>query len=165
MAYTASQYPEFAISSAVAGKKFLLYIAFDGKWTLVGGLRDTGLSMSADSIDASSKDAGGWGESIPGMRSWSSSPTMVVKTNNPGDAIIEAWVLDEELQNQRPALLFAFVNSQTKDYYYGFGSVTTYDIESSHDDVMTKSIEIAGKGPITKAANFDANTLPEVTEA
>ena len=26
---------------------------------------------------------------------------------------------------------------------------------------MTKSIEIAGKGPITKASNF-ANTLPEV---
>jgi predicted secreted protein len=90
---------------------------------------------------------------------------MVVKTNNPGDAIIEAWVLDEELQNQRPALLFAFVNSQTKEYYYGFGSVTTYDFEAAHDDVMTKSIEIAGKGPITKAENFDANTLPETATA
>lgn len=165
MSYTAQQYPEFAISSAIAGKKFLLYIAFDQKWLLVGGLRDTGLSMSADSLDASSKDNGGWGESIPGMRSWSSSPTMVVKTNNPGDEVIENWVLDEDLQNQRPALLFAFVNSQTKDYYYGFGSVTTYDFEAAHDDVMTKSIEIAGKGPITKASNFDANTLPEITGA
>ena len=73
---------------------------------------------------------------------------------------VYAAMKDEELQNQRPALLFAFVNSQTKEYYYGFGSVTTYDYEASHDDVMTKSLEIAGKGPITKADNFDANTLP-----
>ena len=159
MAYTAENYPQYTGSSAIAGKKFLLYVAYENKWNLIGGLRDTGLEISADAIDASSKDNGGWGESIPGTRSWSSSPTVVVKTNNAGDAIIEAWVLDENLQNERPALQFAFVNSQTKEYYTGWGTVSSYSYEASYDDVMTKSMEIGGVGPLAKKDAFDANTI------
>lgn len=159
MSYTAENYPAFTGSSAIAGKKFLLYVADSEKWNLIGGLRDNGLEISADSIDASSKDAGGWGESIPGTRSWSSSPTMVVKTNNTGDEFIENWVLSEDIQNAKPALHFAFVNSQTKEYYHGWGTVSSYSMEASYDDVMTKTISIGGVGPITKAENFNPATV------
>lgn len=40
------------------------------------------------------------------------------------------------------------------------GVVTSYSIEAPHDDVVTKSIEITGSGPITKRAAFSADTLP-----
>ncbi len=159
MAYTAEQYPEYKGSSAIAGKRFLLYVAYDSKWNLIGGLRDTSLEISADSIDASSKDNGGWGESIPGPRNWTCSPSVVVKSNNEGDAIIENWMLKEELQTKRPALRFALVNTADKSYYDGWGVVTSYSLEASYDDVSTKSVEINGVGPITKLADFDANTL------
>lgn len=161
MAYTAENYPAFAGSAAVAGKKFLLYVAYSDKWNLIGGLRDTSLEISADSIDASSKDNGGWGESLPGPRSWTASPSIVVKNTNEGDGIIENWMLDEELQAQKPALRFAFVNTADKSFYDGWGVVTSYSIEAPHDDVVTKSIEITGSGPITKRAEFSADTLPE----
>lgn len=159
MSYTAEKYPAHDGSTAIAGKKFLLYVAYDSKWNLIGGLRDTTLEISADSIDASSKDNGGWGESLPGQRSWTASPSVVVKASNEGNDIVEAWVLDEELQNQKPALRFAFVNTADKSYYDGWGVVTSYSIEASYDDVMTKSMEINGVGPVVKKTAFDSATI------
>ena len=148
MSYTAEKYPAHDGSTAIAGKKFLLYVAYDSKWNLIGGLRDTTLEISADSIDASSKDNGGWGESLPGQRSWTASPSIVVKSSNEGNDIIEAWGLDEELQN-----------TADKSYYDGWGVVTSYSIEASYDDVMTKSMEINGVGPVVKKTAFDSATI------
>lgn len=161
MTYTAENYPAYPGSAVVAGKKFLLYVAYQNKWNLIGGLRDTGLEISAESIDASNKDNDGWGESIPGQRSWSSSPSLVVKTTNEGDGIIENWMLNEKLQTEKPALHFAFVNTADKSYYDGWGVVTSYSIEASYDDVMTKSMEINGCGPIQKKEAFTAETAAE----
>lgn len=163
MAYTAENYPAYTGSAAVAGKKFLLYVAYSAKWNLVGGLRDTSLEISADSIDASSKDNDGWGEAIPGPRSWTCSPSIVVKPDNEGDGIIENWVLNEALQTEIPALRFAIVNVADKTYYDGWGVVTSYSIEASYDDIMTKSVEISGCGPLTKCENFSSGTLPTDT--
>lgn len=159
MAYEASKYPASDKSTAVAGKKFLLYVAYDSKWNLVGGLRDNGLNISQESIDASCKDSDGWGESIAGTRSWESGTEIVVKTENEGDAIIEEWVLSEALQEEVPALKFAFVNVIDKTYYSGFGVVNSYELSASYDDVMTKSISITGTGKIEKKADFVATTL------
>lgn len=159
MAYEASKYPTSAVSSAVAGKKFLLYVAYDSKWNLVGGLRDTGLTISQEGIDASSKDNDGWGESIAGARNWEASAEIVVKSTNEGDAIVENWVLDDVLQDTIPALKFAFVNAIDKTYYHGFGVVTSYELSASYDDVMTKSISISGSSKITKATAFSDDTL------
>ena len=68
-------------------------------------------------------------------------------------------MLDEELQNQKPALRFAFVNTADKNYYDGWGVVTSYSIEASYDDVMTKSMEINGVGPVVKKTAFDSATI------
>ena len=53
-------------SQSMAGKNLLLYIAYgegatveDPIWNLVGGQRNSPLSMSADEIDASDKSSGG----------------------------------------------------------------------------------------------------------
>lgn len=165
MAYTSANYPSFDTPAAIAGKKFILYVANvpegvgEPKWEMIGGLRDTGIQISAEAIDASNKGSDGWGESIPGVRSWTASPTLVVKTGNKGDELIEAWVFDENIQNERPALRFAFVNTQTKEYYDSWGTVSSYSIDASYTDVMTKSIEINGVCALTKLTNFDPATV------
>ena len=166
MAYTSANFPTYAGSTAIAGKKFILYVAnipeggsSTAKWEMVGGLRDTGIQVSADAIDASNKGSNGWGESIPGVRSWTASPSLVVKTGNKGDELIEAWVFDEGIQNERPALRFAFVNTQTKEYYDSWGTVSSYSIDASYSDVMTKSIEINGVCALVKRAEFSVDTV------
>lgn len=164
MAYTAESYPAYEGSSVIPGKKFLLYVAYDSKWNLVGGMRDTSLNITAETIDSSNKDDDGWGSSLPGTRAWDSAPSLVVKKENEGDAIIEEWFLNEALQDERPALRFAFVNAIDKTYYDGWGVVTAYNIEASYSDVMTKSITINGVGAITKKTGFDKTTLAESVE-
>lgn len=163
MAYTKENYPVYEGSTAIAGKKFLLYVEMiDGstsKWELIGGQRDTGLEISAESIDATNKGSDGWGESIPGMKSWTSSPTLVCKTVNVAKDFLEDWVFSDDIQNDRPALHFAFVNSVTKDYYDSYGTVGNYSIEASYDDVMTVSMDIAGVCALTRRTNFDAATV------
>lgn len=159
MAYTKENYPEYAGSTAIAGKKFLLYIQMmDGetaKWELLGGLRDTGIEISADSIDASNKGSDGWGESIPGLKSWTSSPSCVVKTGNVALAFIEEWVFSDAIQNDRPALHVAFVNAQTKAAYESWANVSSFSIEAAHDDVMQVSMEMNGVCALERKENFE----------
>ena len=52
------------------------------KWGLVGGQRNSPLSMSGDEIDGSDKASGGWGESLQGTKSWSIEQEGVYKVNN-----------------------------------------------------------------------------------
>ncbi|MCQ2363181.1 MAG: phage tail tube protein [Acidaminococcaceae bacterium] len=154
MSYTANDYPEYSGSSAVAGKKYLLYVKHNNIWNLIGGTRDTGLARTFESIDASTKDEDGWGAAIPGLQKWSGTVSLVVKSTNHGDEIIRAWMNDEELRTERPALLFAFVNTVDKSYSEGFGTVTSYETTGNNGDVMTKSISIEGAGTLTEKSNF-----------
>lgn len=166
MSYTANDFPEYSGSSAVAGKKFLVYVKHNNIWNLIGGTRDTGLTRTFETIDASTKDEEGYGASIPGLQKWSGTLSVVAKSNNPGDEIIRAWLADEELRAQRPALLFAFVNTVDKSYEEGFGTITSYETTGNNGDVMTKSISIDGSGPLTMKTGFAVgNSIsPETAE-
>lgn len=164
MSYTPSGYPTNAGSNAIAGKKFLLYVKYNNVWNLLGGSRDISLDISAESIDASCADDDSWGDNLPGSRNWSASGSLVVKTTNVGDGIIENWVLDDTLQAQKPALLFALVNTSDNTYYEGWGTVSSYSVSGSYKDVMTKSISIAGAGKVALKSNFVAgNSISPLT--
>lgn len=164
MSYTAEDYPEYSGSSVVAGKKFLIYVKHNNVWNLIGGTRDTGLTRTFESIDASTKDDDGWGATIPGLQKWSGTASLAVKGENHGDEIIQAWLDDEDLRTQRPALLFAFVNTVDKTYHEGFGTLTSYETTGNNGDVMLKSISIEGAGKLTRKTNFVAgNTVTPET--
>lgn len=62
-------------SQTLAGKSLLLFLNYgEGAtvenpiWGLVGGQRNSPLSMSGDEIDGSDKASGGWGESCKGLK-------------------------------------------------------------------------------------------------
>lgn len=159
MSYEAEKYPAFTGSTAKAGKKFLMYVGYDSKWNLVGGLRDTGVEESFDTIDATTKDDDGYSSSIPGLASWTANASLVVKTGNEGDAIVKNWVRNKEVRDAVPALKLAFVDTTDNSYQEGYGVVGTYSTDASYDDLITRSIDITGCGPLVEKTDFDASSL------
>ena len=89
-------------SQSMAGKNLLLYVAYgEGAtvespiWNLVGGQRNSPLSMSADEIDASDKSSGGWGETLQGTKTWSIEQECVYKVNDNGFDIMRYAFLND----------------------------------------------------------------------
>lgn len=163
MAVNLENYPSYSShSSAIPGKLFLLYVNYgegatetSPKWVLLGGLRDNPITIESDSIDASNKSSGGWGESLSGVNSWSSSCELVIKQDDTGYDVLESWKFNQDFQSAKPALNFMFYNVQTKTAYRSWGIINSLEIAASYDDVMTASIDIAGVAPITKEENYE----------
>lgn len=156
-------YPNYQSgSSAIPGKLFLLYVNYgegatesNPVWVLLGGLRDNPITIDSDTIDASNKSSGGWGESLAGINSWSSSCELVIKQNDVGYDVLESWKFNQDFQAAKPALNFLFYNVQTKTAYKSWGVISSLEISASHDDVMTASIDITGVAPITKEEDYE----------
>ena len=69
-----------AVHTKLEGKYVLVYLNFgesateaSPKWAMIGGQKSGDLDLSADSIDASDKTSGGWGEKYPGLLDFSAS--------------------------------------------------------------------------------------------
>lgn len=159
MSYDVEKFPAYTGSTAKAGKKFLVYVAYDNKWDLIGGLRDTGIKENFETIDATTKDDDGYSSSIPGLASWTSNASLVAKNGNKGDEHIKDWVRNKELRDAVPALKFAFVDTTDKSYQEGWGVVNSYSTDGSYNDLITKSIDITGCGPLVEKTDFDENTV------
>lgn len=159
--YDITKYPEYPSSAAIAGKQFVLWLAYGGEFVKLGGCRSNGLSISSDAISADSKDSGGWGESVPSTRSWSSSLELVLKSNNETLDAIQQWVFSDDLQAQRPALHFVFVDQVQNRWYSAWAIISNYEISADHDDVCIISAEINGVGPITVGEDFVPKTEGE----
>lgn len=163
MAVKLENYPSYdSRSSAIPGKLFLLYVNYgegatesSPKWVLLGGLRDNPITVESDAIDASNKSSDGWGESLAGVNSWSSSCELVIKQGDTGYDVLETWKFNQEYQASKPALNFLFYNVQTKTAYKSWGIINSLEIAASYDDVMTASIDITGVAAITKEEDYE----------
>lgn len=149
------QNPDTAV--AEAGKDTLLYIltALDGTtetWTLVGGQRNSPLSESANTIDASHKTSGGWSTSVPGLKSWSINYSGLMIMSDDG-----LKVLDYAFRNSEQIK----VKIEYKDHSYqeGWCYVTAFNNDTAHDGVATISATLSGVGAIS-AITPAANTTP-----
>lgn len=155
----------------IAGKNVLVYInygegaTYDApKWCLIGGQTTADLDMTADSIDASTKDSGGWGETLAGMKSTELDLEGVAAVNDEG--------LDQLKQ--------AYLNGLTVDicrYTVGAGTadrnfyvVTEYSDSTPHDDVVSYKAKLSGKGApkfykdLQSVDDVEASATPEVSE-
>lgn len=133
-------------SQAVAGKDTLLFVAVSKdptEWLLVGGQKNTPLSRSADSIDATNKDSGEYSEKIPGMLSWNMNYEGLYVKNNDAYA-----VLDDRFSHRKPA--FVRIEYPDGSYRTGWASVTKIEEEHNYKDVSTAKITLEGKGPISE---------------
>lgn len=116
------------------------------QWNLVGGGKGATISMSGEVMDITSKDTNGWTDGLPGFKSWESSTDGIVTLGN------QAY---QELEN-------AFFNSipvmvsfkKPSGYgYKGSALVTSLELEAAHDDVVTYSISMTGKGELLQTAD------------
>lgn len=156
-----ANYPDRDQSQAIAGKLWLMYYNYgDGAteenpiWNKLGATRDTPISISADSIDATTKDEDGWGASIQGTKSWSSSLELVCKSDDQSFYVLREWMFSDDLQSRKPALQIALVNKATKEYYVGWCVITSMSLSASYSDVSTWSFELQGVGPLTVKDNW-----------
>lgn len=163
MANTVTQenFPDYTGSSAISGKLWLMYYNYGASasasapvWNKLGATKDTPLSISADTIDATTKDDDGWGSKIPGTKSWSSSINLVAKKDDQSFNVLEEWMMNDELQSVKPAINVAFVNTATKKYYVGWCTITSMNLTASYSDVATWAFELQGVGPIERKDNW-----------
>ena len=155
MALTADKIKNLPVMSeqttAIAGKDTLLYIALDNAptWLLLGGQRNNPLSRKAESIDATSKDSGNYGDKIPGMLSWTMSYDGLYVLN---DEAVE--ILENRFSQRKPV----FIKQEYPDgsYRTGWASVTALDEDHSHSGVSTLKVTFEGKGAISDVQKLSA---------
>lgn len=103
------------------------------------------LSVNADLRDKTSKDSGGWSESLGGLRSWEMS----------GDAFVDIAATDASLADCFDFIVAGVgttvvftVDSQT---YTGSGFITSVSADAGVEENATFSVSITGTGVLTKA--------------
>lgn len=134
-------------SKKIAGKDVLVYLnygeaaTYDApKWTLIGGQRSGDLDLTADSIDAASKDSGGWGETLAGMKSSELSVELVATVGDEGAQQLKQAFLDG---SKVDICRFATGAGVADRNFY---SITEYSDSAPHDDVMTITVTLEGAG-------------------
>lgn len=142
-----SNFPEMPNpSKTMAGNALLLFINYgenatteNPKWKLLGGQRNSPLSMTADEIDSSDKASDGWGETLQGPKSWSIDQESVYKVNDESVEIVKYAFL-----NNIPLHIMRW--DKEGNAMTGFATVTEFSDDNPHDDVASVTISLQGKG-------------------
>lgn len=112
----------------------------------IGGQKNTSISMSADTLDASCKDSGDWYINISGPKQWSSSCDGVIYVN---DAGYKAAVND--FMDSAP-IKAVFKNETGTIHFEGEAYITSLDLDAPYEDLTTYSIELVGAGKLDNKA-------------
>lgn len=122
----------------IRGVDLLLYAGE----TAIGGQKNTSISMSADTIDASNKTTGDWYINISGPKQWSSSCDGVIYLNDAGyKAAVNAFMNSSEIKA-------VFKNESGTMHYEGEAYIAALDLDAPYEDLVTYSIELVGAGAL-----------------
>lgn len=135
-----------AAADKLLGKEVLLYINYgEGAteaapvWTLIGGQTTADLDMSADSIDASNKSSGGWGENYAGIKSTELDLEGILCKSDEGYAALkDAFIHGEAVDICR----FAADGTADRNWY----TITEISDSTPHDDTATFTVTLNGIG-------------------
>ena len=113
--------------------------------TVIGGQRGATFNTEIATIDATHKDAAGWGFNIAGQGSWSIDCNGVVLAgNDPGEERMSLLALHQAYK-AKEALDVEF-SDPTGLSYRGQAIMTSLPIEAPMDDVMTYTTAFQGQG-------------------
>lgn len=129
------------------GKNCLVYLNYgEGvteaapKWAVIGGQTKGNLDMSADSIDGSNKDSGGWGEEYAGTKTTELSiEGYTTKGDEAYAALKDAFIKGESVDVCR---FFKDSGEADRNWY----NITKLSDETPHDDMVSFSITLGGVG-------------------
>ncbi|WP_196603432.1 phage tail tube protein [Pectinatus haikarae] len=146
------------VSVAEAGKDTLLYLnkgTVDAPdWLIIGGQRNTPLSRKANTLDASHKTSGGWGSTVPGLKSWSIDYSGLQIMSDEALQMIDYCFINDKQAHVK----IAYKNGS---YRTGWAYITEYNDDNAHDAIGTVKITLEGNGPISElitAATIDKTT-------
>ncbi len=135
-----------ASEDKLRGKDVLAYLNYgEGAtesspvWFLLGGQRNADMSRTAESIDASNKSSGGWGETYPGIRNTELSVECIQGKNDEGYAILkDAFNSGEAVDICR----YASDGTAVRNWYH----ITDLSDATPHDDMVTYTMKLGGVG-------------------
>lgn len=112
--------------------------------------RDLSISVADEELDVTTRDSGGWKETIMGVRSWSASLSGVVDfvegTNEAGVTSLMNLAIG------RAPIALLFGTTTTGDQTYsGSGYIMTVDISAPYEGVVEWTAEISGNGALISA--------------
>lgn len=137
----------------VAGVDVLLKVKTGASYVALGGQKGASLSRSANTIDTTDKNSGGWAESMAGVKSWSVDCDGFVVL---GDAALEAIHTAFEARTALEIEVRIGGNTDVKGYTYsGKVIITDFPEEWNADDAVTFSLSLQGASPLVREIGAD----------
>lgn len=132
----------------IAGVDVLLKVKKDESYIPVAGQKGTSLSRSAETIDVTDKDSGGYSESIVGLKSWSiETEGWVCLGNAAFDLLVDAFDKREKIEVEIK------VGDEGGYTYKGQAVITDFPEEYPVDDAVSFSLSLAGASPLVRTKN------------
>lgn len=114
------------------------------KWRVVAGQKNATLNRSSSTMDITSKDSGGWMNSVAApFKEWSIDCDGLYVIDDEGYAALEKSFMDG-------TKVMVEIKAATDFYYRGEALVTDLPIEASSTEVATYSVTLQGCGALLK---------------
>ena len=108
---------------------------------VVGGQRNASIELSAESIDTTTKQSGGWSTKTAGVKSWTSSCDVVYFIDDAGiKSVYTAFEAGNEIDLE-------FSNASGV-YHKGKAIITSISEEAGQDDVVSYTMSFEGTGAL-----------------
>jgi len=129
------------------GKNVLIHVEDldnPGTYLLVAKQKDGSISRSKGTIDATTKDSGGWEESEHGLKSWSQSVEQAYMKDDVG------YLTIERAYNEGLDLNIRVVGLSDTHNYEGKAIIETLDVSFPNNDIISASYSLKGNGPLAR---------------
>ncbi len=132
----------------VAGVDVLLKVKVDTDMVMLGGQTGATLNRSANTIDTTDKNSGGWAESMAGVKSWSiDCDTFVSLGDEALDTLFDAF----DARTPIDVSIRVGADSNTDGYTYtGSAVITDFPEDYPQDDAVSISMSLQGASPLVR---------------
>ncbi len=143
------------VNEKLLGKNVLVFLNYGESateaapvWALLGGQRSASFTASAEEIDVSDKTSGGYGETLPGLKTTELEMELVIKTNDETVAqLYEAFDAGEAVD----ILRWAKNGRSIRNWY----SITEMNEEAAHEDGAILTVSLKGLGQPTYTEDME----------
>lgn len=132
----------------VAGVDVLLKVKVAESMVMLGGQTGATLNRSANTIDTTDKNSGGWAESMAGVKSWSiDCDTFVSLGDEALDTLFDAF----DARTPIEVSIRVGADSNVDGYTYtGSAVITDFPEDYPQDDAVSISMSLQGASPLVR---------------
>lgn len=156
-----SKYPELDVVQGQSGKRQLLYVNYgqgaskaNPIWLLVGGTENAAFNIKGEVKTVSTKDTGLWATGALTGKSAELTCSCVYQENNTAQAVVEQFMLDDNISNEKKALEFALVDLDTLQYLRIVCIPSGWNRTGNSGDMVKKDLTATVIGKPEQADNW-----------